>query len=114
MESNSASNVESRNNLTETPDVGEKKSEVNDSNIVYFDCKNCFNTFTIHRNQENVDPNIMEDICKNCKAKQLFQGALLSEEASESIRNKYSLTDAVAAAAAAIANFDATKKCHHQ
>jgi hypothetical protein len=56
----------------------------------------------------------MEDICKNCKAKQLFQGALLSEEASESIRNKYSLTDAVAAAAAAIANFDATKKCHHQ
>ena len=49
MESNSASNVESHNNLTETPDVGEKgekKSEVNDSNIVYFDCKNCFNTFT--------------------------------------------------------------------
>ena len=103
MESNSASNVESHNNLTETPDVGEKgekKSEVNDSNIVYFDCKNCFNTFTIHRNQENVDPNIMEDICKNCKAKQLFQGALLSEEASESIRNKYSLTEASSSSSA--------------
>ena len=112
MESNSASNVESHNNLTETPDVGEKKSEVNDSNIVYFDCKNCFNTFTIHRNQENVDPNIMEDICKNCKAKQLFQGALLSEEASESIRNnKYSpaeVASSAAAAATATANFDAT------
>jgi hypothetical protein len=42
----------------------------------------------------------MEDICKNCKAKQLFQGALLSEEASESIRNKYSLTEASSSSSA--------------
>ena len=51
------------------------------------------------------------DICKNCKAKQLFQGALLSEETSESIiptKNIHCSHPAVSAAIEAVANFDAT------
>jgi hypothetical protein len=111
MESNSTSNVESNKNLDETQDADGKKSKANDSNVCYFDCKNCFNTFTFHRDQENVDPNMETDICKNCKAKQLFQGALLSEETSESIiptKNIYGSHPAVSAAIEAVANFDAT------
>ena len=46
--------------------------------MVYFECKNCQKSFTIRRDQENVDPNSESDICKNCKAKQLFQNALPS------------------------------------
>ena len=40
MESNSTSNVESDQNLNDTPDADEKKSKLNDSNVAYFDCKN--------------------------------------------------------------------------
>ncbi len=87
MESNSTSNVESDQNLNDTPDADEKKSKLNDSNVAYFDCNNCQNTFTIHGDQENFDPNAVTDICKNCKAKHLFQ-SVLSEEAIESSRRR--------------------------
>ena len=51
----------------------EKKSQFHDSKAAYFDCKNCQNTFTIHCDQENFNPNVETDIiCKNCEAKQLF------------------------------------------
>ena len=112
MESNSTSNFESHKNLNETQDADEKKSKVNDSNVVYFDCKNCFNTFTFHSDQENADPNMEIDICKNCKAKQLFQGAL-SEETSESTRptnfihGPHPAASSSAAIIEAVANFDA-------
>jgi hypothetical protein len=49
MESNSSSNIESDQNLKQN-----------------------------HGDPENVDPNSESDICKNCKAKQLFQNALPS------------------------------------
>jgi len=115
MESNSTSNVESDPNLNDTPDADEKKSKLNDSNVAYFDCKNCQNTFTIHGDQENFDPNAETDICKNCKAKQLFQ-SVLSEESiessrrrSKSIQSPHPPATAAAAAAAAAADFDETE-----
>jgi hypothetical protein len=114
MESNSTSNVESDQNLNDTPDAVEKKTKLDDSNVAYFDCKNCLNTFTIHGDQENLDPNAETDICKNCKAKQLFQ-SVLSEEAiidSTSRRRSKSIHSphpSAAAAAAAAADFDETE-----
>ena len=86
MESNSSSNIESDQNLKQNQGGDEKKSHVNDIDVVYFECKNCQKSFTIRRDQENVDPNSESDICKNCKAKQLFQNALPSgTTVSESI-----------------------------
>ena len=105
MESNSSSNGESDQNLNETPDTDEKKSKINDSNVAYFDCKNCENTFTINSDQENFDPNVPTDICKNCLAKQLFQ-SVLSEEALESSRRSKSIRSPHPSAA--VADFDAT------
>ena len=86
MESNFSSNVESDQNLKQNQGGNEKKSHVNDIDVVYFEWKNCQKSFTIRRDQENVDPNSESDICKNCKAKQLFQNALPSgTTVSESI-----------------------------
>lgn len=91
MESNSSSNVESDRNFKQNQDAGEKKSEGNDSDVVYFDCKNCRNTFSVRRDQENRDPNSKADVCKNCTAKQRFQNAMISsEDTSESIIRKTS------------------------
>jgi hypothetical protein len=87
--------------LNETPDT----SKINDNNVAYFDYKNCQNTYPIHSNQENYDPNVETDICKNCKANQLFQstlseGAIESGRKSKSIRSPHS--------PAAVAEFDET------
>ena len=105
MESNSSSNIESDQNLKQNQGDDEKKSHVNDIDVVYFECKNCQKSFTIHRDQENVDPNSESDICKNCKAKQLFQNALPSgTTVSESIiRSPLS-----ASAVHSVENFDAS------
>ena len=73
MESNSSSNIESDQNLKQNQGGDEKKSHVNDIDVVYFECKNCQKSFTIRRDQENVDPNSESDICKNCRAKQLIR-----------------------------------------
>jgi hypothetical protein len=112
METNSTSNFESDPNLNDTPDADEKKSKLNDSNVAYFDCKNCQNTFTIHGDQENFDPNAETDICKDCKAKQLFQ-SVLSEESIESSRRRSKSIQSphppATAAAAAAADFDETE-----
>ena len=94
--------------MNDTPDADEKKSKLNDSNVAYFDCKNCQNTFTIHGDQENFDPNAETDICKNCKVKQLFQ-SVLSEEAIESSRRRSKSIQSPhppATAAAAAADFE--------
>ena len=87
MESNSSSNIESNQNLKQNQGGDEKKSHVNDIDVVCFECKNYQKSFTIRRDQENVDPNSESDICKNCKARQLFQNALPSSgtTVSESI-----------------------------
>ena len=87
--------------LNETPDT----SKINYNNVAYFDCKNCQNTYPIHSNQENFDANVETDICKNCKANQLFQstlseGAIESGRKSKSIRSPHS--------PAAVAEFDET------
>ena len=58
MESISSSNIESDQNLKKNQGGDEKKSHVNDIDVVYFECKNCQTSFTIRRiDQENVDPN---------------------------------------------------------
>ena len=79
MASNSSSNFESDMNLKENKDASGNRSLPNDSKIVYFDCKNCQNTFSVVRDQqENTDPNSerVQDICKNCKAAQQFHDAV--------------------------------------
>ena len=91
--------------LNETPDT----SKINDNNVAYFDCKNCQNTYPIHSNQKNFDPSVETDICKNCKANQLFQstlseGAIESGRRSKSIRSPHSPAAVAAAAAAAESN----------
>ncbi len=100
--------------MNDTPDADEKKSKLNDSNVAYFDCKNCQNTCTIHGDQqENFDPNAETDICKNCKAKQLFQSVLSEESIESSRRRSKSIQSpyppATTAAAAAAADFDETE-----
>jgi hypothetical protein len=61
MESNSSSNIESDQNLKQNQGDGEKKSHVNDIDVVYFECKNCQNSFNIRADQENVDPKLESD-----------------------------------------------------
>ena len=57
MESNFSSNIiESDQNLKQNQGGDEKKSHVNDIDVVYFECKNCQKSFAIRRDQENVDP----------------------------------------------------------
>jgi hypothetical protein len=92
--------------LNETPDTNEKKSKINDSNVAYFDCKNCEKTFTINSDQENFDPNVPTDISKNCLAKQLFQSVLSEEALEESSRRSKSIRSPHPSAA--VADFDAT------
>ena len=83
MASNFSNNVESDKNLKENKDPSGDKSQPNDSDIIYFDCKICQNTFTTCKGQENTDPNSVPDICKNCKAKQKFQDAVSSSSGSD-------------------------------
>ena len=64
MESNSSNNVESDKNLKESKESSGDKSQPNDSDVIYFDCKICQNTFTTCKGQENTDPNSVPDICK--------------------------------------------------
>ena len=46
MESYSSNNVESDKNLKENKDPSGDKIQPNDSDVIYFDCKICQNTFT--------------------------------------------------------------------
>ncbi len=61
MESNSSNNVESDKNLKESKESSGDKSQPNDSDVIYFDCKICQNTFTTCKGQENTDPNSVPD-----------------------------------------------------
>ena len=61
MESNSSSNIESDQNLKQNQGDDEKKSHVNDIDVVNFECKNCQNSFNIRADQENVDPKLESD-----------------------------------------------------
>ena len=60
--SNSSINVESDKNFKEKQDADEKNSERNYSDDAYFDCKNCQNTFSARRDQENRDSNSKPDV----------------------------------------------------
>ena len=51
MESNSSSNFESGSILKQNQDADETSSQVNDSNVFYFDCKICQNTISTCRGQ---------------------------------------------------------------
>jgi hypothetical protein len=106
LESNSSSNIEPDQNLKQNQGSDEKKSHVNDIDVVYFECKNYQKSFTIRRDQENVAPNSESDICKICKARQLFQNALPSSgtTVSESIIRSPLSASAVHSAE----NFDAS------
>ena len=60
--SNFSINVESVKNFQQNQDADEKNSERNDSDAAYFDCKNCRNTFSARRDQENRDSNSKPDV----------------------------------------------------
>jgi hypothetical protein len=62
MISNSSINVESDKNFKQNQDADEKNSERNESDVAYFDCKNCQKTFSVRRDQENRDSNSKPDV----------------------------------------------------